>query len=116
MFSLISQRIHHAATRTAQTAALGAGAVFLLVIGLGFMTLAAWLFLISVTAPVNAALIMGAVYLGAGCLVLVALSVRNNRQEKQASPPPVSATADTVLMQLVTAFITGITAGRKSRS
>lgn len=114
MFSLISQRIHHVATRTAQTAALGAGAVFLLAIGLMFMTLAAWLYLVSVTTALIAALIMGAAYLGVGCLLLVIMSARS--RHKPAPPPTVATTADSMLMQVITAFITGITAGRQSRS
>ncbi|SFE11926.1 Putative Holin-X, holin superfamily III [Sulfitobacter brevis] len=117
MISLIGQHVQDAASRTAQTAVIGLGAAIAMFIGLGFLTLAAWLFLIAVATPITAALILGGLYFGIG---LVALSILSARQRARARAKAVaaqqSASAEGALSKIILAFITGITAGQKSRS
>ena len=64
MLSAVMQHLRGSARRAARTAMLGAGAAILLLIGLLFLTLAAWLYLVTVTTAMTAALILGAALAG----------------------------------------------------
>ena len=94
---------------------LSAGAVLFLLIGLLFLTLAAWLYLITVTTTLTAALILGAVYFGMGFLLL-AIAGSDGEAAAQPSRQEDSAASDhDGLKNLVMAFLAGITAGQKAR-
>ncbi|MFG6517949.1 phage holin family protein [Sulfitobacter sp. 1A13496] len=101
--------------RALRTAMLSAGAALFLLIGLLFLTLAAWLYLITVATPLTAALILGAVYFGIGFLLLAMAgsdseaAAQKPREEEHASPEHDG------LKNLVMAFLAGITAGQKAR-
>jgi hypothetical protein len=73
-------------------AALGFGAAVLLLIGLAFLTVAAWLALAALRDPLFAALVIGLVYLGLG-LILLAMAGRR----APPPPPPDPATRDDAL-------------------
>ena len=70
MLSSVMNHLRGSLRRALRTAMLSAGAALFLLIGLLFLTLAAWLYLITVTTALTAALILGAVYFGVGFLLL----------------------------------------------
>ncbi len=120
---MLSGLIHQAqrkASRTARKAAFGAGGLVCIGIGLGFMTAAAWLFLITVTTALSAALIIGGAYLGLG-LVLIGVASSSGKgsshadASRHASKP---AHEDPAIMvpQLINAFTSGLAAGQRTRS
>jgi hypothetical protein len=89
-------------------------------VGIGFLTLAAWLVLITIVPPSHAALILGLGYFGAGLLLFGIISLRNRayrRARAQAALRQAEAQPGTpqTLLQMITAFTTGIQAGRKAR-
>jgi len=102
-----------AATRTAHTAVLGLAAGVLLAVGAGFLTLAAWLLLLTVTTPLYAAVVLGCGFTGVALIVLAVMSIRK-RSNKQHSAPQPAAQGD-ILNQIVVTFLAGITAGQKAR-
>lgn len=99
------------AEQTAQTAAIGLFACVALAVGLAFWTLAGWLLLVTVTSPANAAVILGAVYSGAGIIALAVISTRRKKPVPQPAPKP-----DASLESLLSAFMTGLNAGARTRS
>ena len=119
MFDHLQSRIHDAASRAGRTAAIGLGASVALCVGLGFLTLSAWLFLLTVTEPAMAALIIGGVYTGTALIAFATLSSsdRNTRkpsaklQEKTAE-----AEEEAPLPPLAQAFVSGLRAGARARS
>ncbi len=120
MFELIGQHLQEAARRKAQTAAIGLGAAIAMAVGMGFLTAAAWLYLVSVTTPLSAALILGGMFFGIGLMTLAMLSDRRrsharNRAAKAAERSAVSGD-DGDLTRLVMVFLAGIKAGQKARS
>ncbi|MFG6578825.1 phage holin family protein [Sulfitobacter sp. 1A13191] len=109
------QHLRGSLRRALRTAMLSAGAVLFLLIGLLFLTLAAWLYLITVTTALTAALILGAVYFGMGFLLL-AIAGSAGEAAAQPSRQEDSAASDhDGLKNLVMAFLAGITAGQKAR-
>ncbi len=90
---------------------VSAGGLFLFM-GLGFLTLAGWFFLIASFPPLEAALILAIAYFGLG-FILIAVGTRSNSphpehgrhhaQEGQSDAPP-----------LVQAFLYGMQAGAKA--
>jgi len=119
MIATVQNKVSEAASRAAITAAFGTVALVALVVGLGFMTLASWLVLVTVMAPEMAALTLGLFYLGLALLMLVVIAVRKNVHQSELSHPapkhqaanPQEATLATVL----NAFTTGVSAGREAR-
>ncbi|MDF3357277.1 hypothetical protein HKX10_07340 [Sulfitobacter sp. KE33] len=115
MLSSVMQHLRGSLRRALRTAMLSAGAVLFLLIGLLFLTLAAWLYLITVTTTLTAALILGAVYFGMGFLLL-AIAGSDGEAAAQPSRQEDSAASDhDGLKNLVMAFLAGITAGQKAR-
>ena len=111
----IMNHVRGSLRRALRTAMLSAGAALFLLIGLLFLTLAAWLYLITVTTALTAALILGAVYFGVGFLLL-AMAGSNRAPAAQAPrQEDPSATEHDGLKNLVMAFLAGITAGQKAR-
>ena len=107
-----------AATRTAHTAVMGLAAGVLLTVGAGFMTLAAWLLLLTVTTALYAALILGSAFMGAALILLAVMSIRKRNHALHApmNVAPTPEPTDDILNQMVVTFLAGITAGRKVRS
>ena len=115
MLSAVMNHLRGSLRRVLRTAMLSAGAALFLLIGLLFLTLAAWLYLITVTTALTAALILGAVYFGFGFLLLaMAGSDRAPAAQAPRQEDP-SATEHDGLKNLVMAFLAGITAGQKAR-
>lgn len=118
MFDGLIDKAQDAAARTGRQAAIGLGAAICLSVGLAFLTFASWLFLISVTTPLNAALIIGGVYSGAGLIMIGSLSAGDNgtvsssENQAQSSTP----TDENMGPKIVEAFMNGLQAGRRVRS
>ncbi|MBD3665115.1 hypothetical protein [Sulfitobacter aestuariivivens] len=106
------------AAHTAQTAVLGLVGLMALLVGLAFFTLAAWLGLSAVTTPLNAALIIGAVYFGLAFVIfaVIALRARTKRLAHTAlqTPHPAAPATAEGMAGIIAAFLAGLTAGRKS--
>lgn len=90
----------------------------MLAVGIAFWTIAAWLFLLTVTTAVNAPIILGALYTGAGLVGFGVASMRSQKTvQKPAPPEPVSPKSpEATLEKLIAAFISGMNAGAKTRS
>ena len=101
--------IRHQAARTAQQAGLITGGMLICAVGVGFLTLSAWLLLVSLTDPAYAALIIAGTYLGVGA-ILVGLSGRSGSPNMAHS----SAQGDQQVSSLVEAFLYGLNAGRQA--
>jgi len=100
------------AGHAARTTAIGATAVILLCIGLGFWTFAGWLFLLTLTSAPIAAVIMAALFTGASLLIIGILA--SGRSKIPPPPTPAPQPAPTI-DSLIAAFITGLTAGARIR-
>lgn len=96
------------AERAARRGALGLTGGIFLGVGLTFLTIALWIGLKLAAGAGIAALVIGCLYVAAGCVV-IALS----RMPKPG--PAETGGADTQLSALVTAFLQGLTAGMDSR-
>lgn len=116
MLQGLQNKIHNTVARTARKAALGLGASLCLLAGLGFLTLAAWIYLVSVTTALNAALVLGGIYTGVGLILVVVLSVDDDREPRKKPKQQDQSDNHEMLAKMVAAFMTGVTAGRKSRS
>lgn len=114
MLSGLMNHLRGSLRRAARTAMLSASAALFLFIGLLFLTFAAWLYLITVTSTLIAALILGAAYLGVGFLLLAIAGSGNQSPPAQAEEEHHSSEHDG-LKNLVLAFLSGITAGQKAR-
>lgn len=119
MFDRFIDRAQDAASRTARKAALGLGAMLCLTVGIAFLTVAAWLFIISVTTALNAALIIGGAYSGVGLILIGVMSAKGapgpqgRSNGSNASQTPAN---DDIGPKIVEAFMTGLRAGQKARS
>ena len=114
MLSHLVARVRVQVEQSAQTAAIGLFVFIALSVGLVFWTMAGWLFLLTVTTPLNAAVILAAVYTGIGLIALAMASVR--RKKPVVRPEPVAAAPDASLEGLLAAFMTGMNAGARTRS
>ena len=115
---MLSHLVHNAqtaATRTAQTAALGVAAVLVLFVGLGFLTLAGWLLLLTVTTALNAAVILGCIFTGVAMLIFASIAIRGRARKLEIQAELAAAKNDGVA-NVAMAFMAGITAGQKARS
>jgi|TARA_R100000655_G_scaffold87095_1_gene127238 fatty acid desaturase len=115
MLSAVMQHLRGSARRAARTAMLSAGAAILLLIGLLFLTLAAWLYLVTVTTAMTAALILGAAYFGVGFLLLALAGSDGSAPRHAPDQGEPAASEHDGLKNLVMAFLAGITAGQKAR-
>ena len=114
MLSELAHQAEDAAARTAQTAFLGLGASIALAVGAGFLTLAAWLFLVQVSTVLLAAVILGAAYFGIGLILLATISARRRARERQRARER-AENSSSGIQQLALAFLTGLRAGRSRR-
>lgn len=116
---MIDGLIHQAqdaASRTAQTAALGLGAGLCLFVGAGFLTSAGWILLNEITTALNAALILGGIYTGFGLIALATISIRNRAHRNKRIQRAQASAHQPPLAQVVAAFMSGMNAGQKARS
>ena len=114
MLGQFVSRAEAKASHVARSAAIGLGAGIAMCIGLFFWTLAAWLFLLTVTAPMVAALIIGCIYSGGG---LIGFAIISSRSRKPPPAPLQSKPEPQVgLDGLVDAFIKGAQAGSRVKS
>lgn len=100
-------RARYAARRTAYSAF----AMVLLIIGLVFLTVAAWLVLVELRDPTFAALVLGGVFVGLS-LVIFAISAMTKPKPPVVAPPPSNAVT---LAALIEAFTIGMGAARARR-
>ncbi|WP_375691462.1 hypothetical protein [Pseudooceanicola sp. LIPI14-2-Ac024] len=108
----------YSAKVTAQKAAISMGGVILLLIGLAFLTSAAWIALSEARSTLFAATVIGCAYFGLGLILLAVASMR------RPVPPPAPAAvaadpASQVTLTLGTltgAFVQGLGAGIAARS
>lgn len=118
MLAGLIANIQITASRTAHTAVLGAGGVLALLIGLGFWTLAGWLYLTTVTTALNAAMIVGGIYTGLGLIVFAIMSFRSRhyrRLKLERARLAAAHTPGAEIGSIATAFMGGFSAGSKAR-
>lgn len=116
MFDGVIHRAQDAAARSARKAALGLGASLCLAVGAGFLTVAAWLFITTLTSAMNAALIIGGVYMGVGFILIGVMSSKDTtKTAPRHGTTPQSSDAD-MGPKIVEAFMTGVRAGQNARS
>ena len=116
MFDRIVDKAKQSVARALRTTVIGAGAGLCLVAGAALLTLAGWLFLVTVTTPMNAALILGGIYLGLGFILIgVASAARSSDSQGKAAQQQQDAD-ENVVPKLIAAFMTGMQAGRSTRS
>lgn len=94
--------------QTARSAGLWSGGLLLVATGTGFLTVAAWIFLVSLADALTAAGVIGAAYLGLG-LVFIGFA-RSGAQEPEAAPHP-APRSQSEYPPLMSAFIYGVDAG-----
>ncbi|MBV0912051.1 hypothetical protein [Anianabacter salinae] len=92
----------------ARRAALSVFACVLMLVGVIFLGVAAWLVLVELRDPTFAALVMGGVFVGLGLVVLGITSMLKPRVPV-AAPPPTNAVT---LAALIEAFTLGLGAAR----
>ncbi|KPQ16273.1 MAG: Protein of unknown function (DUF1469) [Rhodobacteraceae bacterium HLUCCO18] len=113
MFERLSRRVDIAIRSAAFS---GVGALFLIV-GLGFLTVAAWFALATALPPAEVALIIGAGYVGLG-LILFAVAafirapVRRARRSVAETPAVVPSASAMAGAGMAQAFLMGLDAGR----
>ncbi|EIE52857.1 hypothetical protein AL036_17315 [Salipiger aestuarii] len=102
MIYAIQARIHYTVRRTLGSALGG----FLMVIGAGFLTVAAWIALVDAYDALTAAL-----GIGAGFILLGVLVIAVSRRRQAYVPPPAAG-----LGPLIEAFLAGRAAGTSMRT
>ncbi|MBL3701488.1 DUF1705 domain-containing protein [Sulfitobacter sp. BDSS02] len=108
--------VKQAAADAARTAALLSVGLLILLIGLGFLTLAAWIYLSITYDALTASLIIGCCYAGVG-LIFIAVALMSNgssRRHAVRQQQRVQAAASSVPPKsppLVQAFLYGMQAG-----
>jgi len=125
MLDYVTDRLADKAAYTAQTAAIGLGAYLCLLVGSVFLTIAGWIFLLTLTTPLNACLILGLLFFGIGMIMLFVISIRSTmrKKEKRRRMLREQAARQTQLSGglgglagIIAAFMGGMNEGRKSRS
>ncbi|ADO42877.1 phage holin family protein [Ketogulonicigenium vulgare] len=102
MFSKLEARIE-AVTRRSLLAFL---AVISILVGLAFLTVAGWIAIADMASPLVAALVLAAVWvIGGGVFLLMS----SNDKPAEPAPPPAPAVDPT--MAIISAFLSGFTAG-----
>lgn len=120
MFDHLAQKAQVKASQTAQTAVLGLGASLLLAVGVGFLTAALWIYLVTVSTALTAAIIIGAIYFGAGLIMIAVMSAKRRSAQRQIERIELarqhkSSDIQGTLQQVILAFVSGMQAGRKGR-
>lgn len=124
MFEYVTDRVALKATRTAQTAAIGFGAMLCLIVGGAFLAVAFWLFLLTFTSALVACLILGSLLFGLGLVLIAALSIRARairRQKREAALRAQAMQQSQVtggvggIAAIIMAFVNGLNAGKQAR-
>ncbi|WP_417261706.1 phage holin family protein [Celeribacter sp.] len=113
--------LQHQLTRGARRAAWVSAGGILMAVGIGFLTVAAWIMLSTLRDAQFAALVIGLVYVGVG-LVIIALNTQGTRAstlEKQRAEEAYRRTAcpseDDLFARIAIAFSEGLQAGKALR-
>lgn len=113
MISHLLSQARSQARHSAGTAGIGLFAGLTLCVGLAFWTSAAWYLLVALTSPMHACLILGAIYTGAALIAFAVVAARGNKPTPLPEPEKKpQATMD----NLVSAFMSGLNAGARTRS
>lgn len=113
MISKLLSQARTQARHSAGTAGIGLFAGLALCVGLAFWTGAAWYLLVTLTSPFHACLILGAIYTGAA---LIGFAIVAARADKPSPPPEPEKKPEATMDNLVSAFMTGLSAGARTRS
>jgi len=97
--------------RTAKNAGLLIGGLLLCSVGIGFLTVAAWLGLSALIGAQLTAVTIASVYIGVG-LIMIGITASKPLEKEPTSPPPKSETPDTP--PIIEAFLYGLKAGSKT--
>lgn len=114
MFARVEQKVAQAARKTA----LGAGAALALLVGIAFLTAAAWIYIAATVDTFIAAIVIGAFYVGLGFVLLGLASAREKSGPEPAgvkSAPEPNPDAPSNLPPLAQAFIFGMEAGAAAK-
>ncbi|MDF0600841.1 hypothetical protein P1J78_08870 [Psychromarinibacter sp. C21-152] len=108
----------YAARRAALRSSLGLVGALCLCVGLGFLTVAAWIALTVAADALTAALVIGGAYAGLGLIVLVISRLARPRPPAPAAPaaaPAAQPALAPALVGVAAAFLQGVGAGLASR-
>ncbi|KAJ04233.1 phage holin family protein [Sulfitobacter mediterraneus] len=107
-------KVKHSATRAARKAGMVSAGALCVLVGAGFLTGAAWIFLATAYDTLIAASVIGAAYAGIG-LLLVGLAGSDEPEHRPApEPDPKAAPASADAPPLLQAFLFGLQAGASS--
>ncbi len=113
MLAHVKHQVDAKVTRAVHTTALGALALATMCVGIGFLTLASWLVLVTLMPAMHAALVLGSAYLGISLVTLAVLAYRGKSTPVEAPAP--QPTTQTAVADVITAFAGGVNAGRQAR-
>ncbi len=105
--------LRYSLSRMVRRAGYSLGALILMSIGAGFLTVAGWIYLAQTHDTLFAALVIGCVYFGLG-LILLALSSRTRpvpMAHHAAAPPPAAASMTGLIAALIQGVGAGVAAG-----
>lgn len=109
-------RIKNTAQATAKRAALGLAGAAVMSIGIGFLTVAAWIALSVAADHMTAAIVLGATYFGAGLItVVIAQRPKSNKRHFVTEQSHTSKTGGDQYAKLAAVFLQGLSAGVAAR-
>ncbi|MGY9045985.1 hypothetical protein P775_17415 [Puniceibacterium antarcticum] len=108
---LLGTSLRDYARRTSRAVAFSLAGALLLLVGVAFLTIAAWLTLERVGDSLLAAQVIGCVYVAGGLIFFAIASLQKRRVYRR--PPPVAGAPDP-LLQMFEGFLMGMDAGRRS--
>lgn len=105
------------AASTARRTAFGLAAGMAMLVGLFFLTLAAWIVLVNVADSLTAAIVLGAVYMGIGLILLAFALTRRNEPPvyHEALRSTSQRASDPAFKGVAAAFFEGLGAGLTAR-
>lgn len=122
MFRQFAAEVKDTARATARAAALSTMGTLFAVVGIGFLTVALWLFLVTLKSAIFAATVIGSLYCALG-FILLAFASSGSSKSADATPefssgrssnPPANETREPFL-QMAEGFALGMQAGRSAR-
>jgi len=103
-----------ASARVGRRAALGTCASLSILVGLGFLTTALWIYLSQVLGTLHAAGLIGLIYLGIGLILLGVLSASGKPQGERTIAETPQTEPNAAAAPLVEAFLYGLKAGSQA--